>query len=125
MKKKGRKVVDQTIADASKIVVVWKDNPKFSLGEDVALKDFQQAITDLESADADFVSRDTELTAAKNQRKSGVNAVRALVTRARSGFRSQFGPDSTQYQQSGGTRLSDRKKPSQKNGKAPNGNANN
>jgi hypothetical protein len=32
-----------------------------------------------------------------------------LISRARSGFRAAFGPDSTQYQQAGGTRRSKRK----------------
>jgi len=37
-----------------------------------------------------------------------------LVTRARSGIRSVFGPDSTQYEQAGGTRTSERKTPTRK-----------
>jgi len=36
------------------------------------LKDFQQAIDDLSEADAEFVSKDVELTAAKNERKDKV-----------------------------------------------------
>jgi hypothetical protein len=36
------------------------------------------------------------------------------VTRARSGFRAVYGPDSTQYEQAGGTRSSERKKPVRK-----------
>ena len=110
--KKGRKHVDTALADANQIATVWKDNPKLVLGDDVGLKDFQQTITDASEADADFVARSLELTAAMNARAEKVKALRTLVTRARSGFRAQFGPDSTQYQQAGGTRVSQRRRPS-------------
>ncbi|HWT01590.1 MAG TPA: hypothetical protein VN256_15190 [Pyrinomonadaceae bacterium] len=37
-----------------------------------------------------------------------------IIARARSGFRATYGPDSTQYEQAGGTRSSERKRPSSK-----------
>ena len=37
-----------------------------------------------------------------------------LTTRARSGIRGFFGPDSDEYEQAGGTRTSERKKPTRK-----------
>src|SRR3954462_1717219 len=118
MGKKGRKEVYTALADANQIATVWKENPKLVLGEDVALKDFQQTISDASEADAEFIARSIELTAARNARLDKVKALRLLVTRARSGFRAQFGPDSTQYQQAGGTRVSQRRKPSRLASKA-------
>ena len=111
MPRNGRKSVDTALAQANQIATVWKDNPKLVLGDDVALKDFQQAIEDASDADSDFVAKTLETTAARNLRQDRVKSLRSLVTRARSGFRAQFGPDSTQYQQAGGTRLSQRRKP--------------
>ena len=56
----------------------------------------------------------TELTGLINDRDSQGVGLNELVTRVRSGFRAVYGPDSTQYEQAGGTRLSERKKPSRK-----------
>jgi hypothetical protein len=39
---------------------------------------------------------------------------RELTTRALSGIRGYFGPDSDEYEQAGGTRTSERKKPVRK-----------
>ena len=44
-------------------------------------------------------------------RRYQASGVGELIVRARSGFKSVYGPDSTQYQQAGGTRKSDRKRP--------------
>jgi integrase len=38
-------------------------------------------------------------------------AISSVTTRARNGFRAIFGPDSSQYEQAGGTRASERKRP--------------
>ena len=46
-----------------------------------------------------------------NEREAQANAVSELIVRARSGFKSVYGLDSTQYEQAGGTRKSDRKRP--------------
>ena len=123
--KKGRKTLDSTVADAHKIATVWKDNPKLDLGETVGLKDFQQSISDTETADADYVTKALDFTAAKILLQQKVRELRALITRARSGFRAQYGPDSTQYEQSGAKRSSQRKKPTRTKGKQTSGPAQN
>jgi hypothetical protein len=116
----GHKLVDAVLHDANKIATVWKDNSKLVLGDDIGgLKDFQQAITDVTDAHTDAVDKILELTAARNLRNDKVRSLQSMVTRARSGFRAQFGPDSTQYQQAGGVRTSQRKKPSRTNGHTP------
>ena len=40
--------------------------------------------------------------------------INVTVTRIRSAMRGVFGPDSTQYEQAGGTRRSERKRPARK-----------
>ena len=50
-----------------------------------------------------------------NQRDDQAYNLNQLVTRARSGFRAVYGPDSSQYEQAGGTRSSERKSSSKKN----------
>jgi hypothetical protein len=57
-----------------------------------------------------------ELTALINEREAQASTVQELIVRARSGFKSVYGPDSTQYEQAGGTRKSDRKRPVRKAG---------
>jgi hypothetical protein len=50
------------------------------------------------------------LTALVNELGDMTTETANIVTRARSGFRAIYGPDSTQYEQAGGTRSSDRRR---------------
>ena len=77
--------------DAQKIVTVWTENPTFSMGE------------------VTVVSLKADMTALLNTRDAQIAALNEVITRARSGIRSTFGPDSTQYEQAGGKRKSERK----------------
>ena len=52
--------------------------------------------------------------ALKNKRDALASELSELVTRTKSGFRAIYGPDSTQYEQAGGTRKSERAKPTRK-----------
>lgn len=93
--------------DAGKVVDVWNANPDFSMG--ATTKDsMTAAIAALETAHAAVESKRTELTNLMNQRDTQIASLTQLVTRARSGVRAVYGPDSTQYEQAGGTRTSDR-----------------
>jgi hypothetical protein len=100
------KPVDEVLGDAEQIVRVWTDNPTFVLG-DLTLTQFQANITNLRNLR-------TQLTAAVNDSSSQTIALSDSITRARGGFRAFFGPDSTQYEQAGGTRRSERKRPTRK-----------
>ena len=65
------------------------------------------------------------LTAKVNETEALLAELKDFITRARSGVRSFFGPDSTQYEQVGGTRKSERgKKKANKGGKAGTDNKN-
>jgi hypothetical protein len=112
-----RKVpIDQTIADAEQIVRVWEENQDFTLGE-ITLPKLKQKLTDLRAARGRVETLRTQLTAATNDsNEMGVDLAN-VNTRARSGLRAVYGPNSTQYEQGGGTRTDERKRPTRK-GKA-------
>jgi hypothetical protein len=107
------KPVDEVLGDAEQIARVWTDNPTFVLG-DLTLTQFQANITNLRNLRNAVENLRTQLTAAVNDSSSQTIALSDSITRARSGFRAFFGPDSTQYEQAGGTRRSERKRPTRK-----------
>ena len=110
----SRKVsIEEAIREGEQIARVWTDNPTFSLGE-VTLQQLQTMLTDLRNLRAQLETLRNQLTATGNDASDKAAAVSGIVTRARSGFRAVFGPDSTQYEQAGGTRISDRKRPTRK-----------
>ena len=101
------------LTHAQKIVNVWAENETFSMGEVtvVTLKDKMTAVTE---ADLAVEAERQKLMALINARDNEITALHQMVTRARSGIRSFYGPDSTQYEQAGGTRTSERKTPTRK-----------
>jgi len=104
---------NDVLSDAQKIVNVWTENAAFSMGE-VTMTTFRAAMTAVTDADLAVETERQKLTALINARDAEIAALNQLVTRARSGIRSVFGPDSTQYEQAGGTRTSERKTPTRK-----------
>jgi hypothetical protein len=102
--------IDDVIADGERIIRVWKDNPAFGLG-DVTLAQFEAMITELRTLRGQVETTRTQLTQLVNQSNDKLTNIKTITTRARSGFRAFFGPDSSQYEQAGGTRASERKRP--------------
>ena len=100
---------NDTLIEAQKIIDTWKANPSFNLGTRVTLEGLTQARDLLFSLDESIERQRTELQGQINQRNDLTKDVRSQITRARSGFRAVFGPDSSQYDQAGATRLSERK----------------
>ena len=107
------KPVDNILSEAEQIARVWTENPTFAMS-DLNLAQFQTMIADLRARRSQTEDIRTQLTAAVNDTNSQALAVSDVITRARSGFRTFFGPDSTQYEQAGGTRRSERKRPARK-----------
>jgi hypothetical protein len=107
------KSMDAILNEAEQIARVWADNPTFSLG-DLTFAQFQAMITALRAQRNTTENLRTQLTAAVNDLNEKASAVRTVSTRARGGFRAVFGADSTQYEQAGGTRSSERKRPTRK-----------
>ena len=107
----------KVLSDSTGIENVWKANPDMTLGkngETVTLADYQaakKAVTDQEALIADAR---TSLAGLLDKRDDAARALSLLNTRARSVVRGNFGPDSSEYDQAGGTRSSERKHPTRK-----------
>jgi len=101
------------VKDADKIIGVWKANPAFSM-MGVILADFTAATQAIRDMEADIEAKRQELSGMVDRRDDKALALSEWVTRARSGIRSNFGPDSAEYAQAGGVRKSERKKPQRK-----------
>jgi hypothetical protein len=102
--------VDSVLSDAEQIARVWTENPTFTLGE-IKLTTLQKMMDDLRDNRSQLESLRTRITALVNETDEQANALGGVVTRAKSGFRAVYGPNSTQYEQAGGTRQSERKRP--------------
>ena len=108
---------DQTLEDSTGIEKVWKANSTMTLGRDsekVALKDYQASIKAVTGANEEIEELRHQLSGLIDDRDDAALALSAYNTRARSAIRGIFGPDSTEYDQAGGTRTSERKKPVRK-----------
>ena len=95
--------------EGAALLKVWKDNPDFKMGE-VTLAKFTQAVTDLGETLEEITDKEQEVKGLANSRDDQAKTLAEWNTRARSGIRSVFGPDSTEYEKAGGTRKSERRK---------------
>jgi hypothetical protein len=111
----GKYSFDSVIASGEQIARVWQENPTFTLGE-VTLVSLQGKITALRQKHDQAETLRTQLTALKNELSELTAEMASINTRALSGYRATYGPNSSQYEQAGGTRSSERKRPSKKSG---------
>jgi hypothetical protein len=111
--------IARILRDAKMVEDVWVQNPSFSMGS-VSLEQYKAAIAALENFNAAVQTKRTELTGLMNQRDDQALQMKELVTRARSTIRGFFGPNSSQYDEAGGTRQSERK-PSSRSSEQPDG----
>jgi hypothetical protein len=109
------KSLDEIIAEAEKIERVWDANPTFSLG-DLTREKFKTELDALRTSRAQLEEARRQVTNLSNVTNERGATVVAYVTRALSGLRAVFGPNSTQYEEGGGTRSSERKAPKSKKG---------
>jgi len=109
--------VDSVLTDSGRIERVWADNPTFTLGE-VTLQGLQGKIAEAQQKRDQLENLRMQMTALTNDLNNKTADLAAIRTRALSGFRAVFGPDSTQYEQAGGTPASERKRAKRKNGGA-------
>lgn len=105
--------VDSVLTNCDRIVRVWADNSDFSLGE-VTLDSVKQKIVTARQKRERLEQVKMQVTALSNDLTEEVNELAAIYTRALSGLRAVFGPNSTQYEQGGGTRADERRRPSHK-----------
>lgn len=107
--------LDSVIEGAEKVIRVWEANPTFSLGE-ITLASLKGMLEELKTLRARRDNLRAELGAVTNDLDGKRSEVNGVVTRAVSGVRAVFGPNSNEYESVGGTRTDDRKKPKTKKG---------
>lgn len=101
--------------DSNNILGVWKANTDFKMKE-VTLENFEADTKRLDAVLKEITAKDLELTPLRNERDDLSVKLNEICTRARSGMKGFFGPNSSQYEQAGGTRAIERKRPQRKNG---------
>jgi len=109
---------DKALSDAGNIEKVWEANPNITLGKDndpdnpkVTLANYQAAKTKVEGFMEQIETLRHQLTKLVDDKDDAAGVLSVLNTRALSAIRGIFGPDSSEYDQAGGVRTSERKKP--------------
>jgi len=100
---------DNVIDESNKILKIWAANPDFKI-KDVTLEQYQAQQGIIAKLQAEIRTKEDELTPLRNKRDDLMKELNANTTRARSGIKGFFGADSSEYELSGGTRASERKK---------------
>jgi hypothetical protein len=101
------------IEEAKSILSVWNANPEFKL-KDLTLTRYQADYDRLAALIQQIESQETSLMALRNERDDLSLTINSNTTRVRSGIKGYFGVNSTEYEQAGGTRSSERKKTTRK-----------
>lgn len=96
-------------ADCKTIGEVWAANADFKI-KDVTLQNYTTDAAALAATLDSIASLELQLTFLRNTRDDLSRKLNEINTRVRSGMKSYFGPNSSQYEQVGGTRSSERKK---------------
>lgn len=105
-----KKNAERVKKDSVTILGVWTENPTFKMS-DVTLESFGADLETLEKTMKDIAALELKLTPLRNTRDDLASKLHEVNTRARSGIKGFFGPNSSQYEQAGGTRSSERKTP--------------
>ena len=105
---------NKVVNDLDLVIAAWAANPSFSMGKEITLEAVKATRADLATGETDITAEETTLTRMRNDHAALTDKGSDTVTRIRSAMRGVFGPDSTQYEQAGGTRRSERKRPTRK-----------
>lgn len=107
---------ESVLTECERIVRVWTDNPTFSLGE-VTLVSLKEKMAGLREKREHLEALRMQEAALSNEVGTETAELAGIKSRALSGLRAVYGPNSIQYGQGGGTRQDDRRKPARKGGK--------
>jgi hypothetical protein len=102
------KSFDKIQSESDQLIRVWTANPTLSLG-DVTLAVFQSMVASFQESRSATQDLRTHLTKSAVDTNNRANVLADLVSRGRSVIRGNFGGDSAQYAQIGGTRTSQRR----------------
>ncbi|MDT7543026.1 MAG: hypothetical protein QOE33_2930 [Acidobacteriota bacterium] len=105
--------VDTVLSNSERIARVWADNPTFTLGE-VTLKSLQDKIASVREKRERLEGLKMQVTALSNELGGEISELAGIYTRGLSGLRAVYGPNSTQYEQGGGTRTDERRRAARK-----------
>ena len=111
----SNKTLNSIIADADRLVQVWGENVKFSMG-DLTLDGLKLEIDKLRNLKHFRDELRVKLSKLVDDTNDQATIIEGYTTRGRSGMKAIFGPDFAQYSQVGSTRQSQRKPPHVKEG---------
>lgn len=97
-----------------RIAAVQSIDADFDLGNGLIAKDYQQAITEVKTAMDSYNTLLSTLDEKLNTLKEKEKSLRNWNERILNGVASKYGKDSSEYEQAGGVRKSERKKPVKK-----------
>ena len=102
-------VPDQILQQIDNVVGVWEENPSFGMGPDVTIEKLKALRVQLDACITEVQTANRTLTKRIDDRDDCAKLGNQYLVRLRKAIHAYFGPDSTQYAQVGGTRLSERK----------------
>ena len=108
-----RATIGDVLAETDQVMKVWRANPGMSL-LGLAPADVDGAREGVAALDASIEDLRHQLTGLIDRRNDQALALNELVVRVRGAIKSNFGGDSPEYDQAGGTRSSERKKPTRR-----------
>ena len=103
------KTVDNAIAALEKIRSVFVQHAELKVG-DITEQTLGTTISGLRSKNADLENAKAAAARLVNEITDDLTNAGQVQTRGLSGIRAAFGPDSSEYEQAGGIRASERKK---------------
>lgn len=109
----ARKTVDDLIAELEKILRVFRSKTPFAVG-DISEQTLGTTITALGAKSRELEDAKTLVSRLVNELNDQLTNAGQIQTRGLSGIRAAFGPDSSEYEEAGGVRTSERKKPAKK-----------
>jgi hypothetical protein len=113
--KAGPNTINRLLVQTQKIVDTWTANQSFLVGG-LTLQQLVDAQTRAARLSEAVEAKRVEMVGLANERDRAAQELMDIASRVRSGIRAFYGPDSTQYEQAGGVRRSERK--SRSSGKA-------
>ena len=109
------KSFDEVVADIERLIRVWTAKPTLAL-EGLTREGVSAKLEAFKTKRASVEDLRTQLTAGVNDINQEASDLADIGNRGRSAAKGQFGGNSTEYEQLGGTRTSDRKSPKRKGG---------
>ena len=109
----SRVIAEGVVTDTDKTLKVWKANPTMTI-MNLTPAEVETARDSVKTLETQIEDLRHQLTGLLDRRNDEAKALNKLVVRVRGAIKSNFGDDSPEYEQAGGTRSSERKKPAQK-----------